>query len=64
MKVSEMYQDIIGKTVREAEAMYPAHTIRIAERDGESLMLTMEFRFNRINVGLTGEIITKVFDVG
>jgi len=51
---------LIGKSLDKAKEMaeFSEYTIRVVEKDGESLLCTMDLRFNRINVKVSNNIIT------
>ncbi len=56
-------KEYVGKTLEEATkyATDGGFTIRIAEKDGTSFMLTMDFRTDRINFRVKNGLITGVF---
>jgi len=51
---------LIGKSLDKAKEMaeFSEYIIRVVEKDGESLLCTMDLRFNRINVKVSNNIIT------
>lgn len=58
-------QSVIGKTEEEARAMAGnTYRIRVSERDGEHLMLTMDYNLRRLNVCVNNGIITSVHKWG
>lgn len=54
----------LSEFTTEAEAL--GAEVRVVERDGESLAVTMDLRPNRVNVAVEGpdEIVTRIVDVG
>lgn len=56
---------LVGMNVDEAEKMAQnsGFIVRVIERDGESFMITMDYRTNRVDVKVTNDIITD-FSVG
>jgi hypothetical protein len=54
--------ELVGKTVKEAEAVASQHacTVRVTERDGEPLPATMDLRGDRIDVTVVDGKITAV----
>jgi len=56
--------DFVGKTVQEATPIAAGNgcSVRVVKKDGESLIITMDFSFNRINVEVEGpdELITAI----
>jgi hypothetical protein len=54
---------LIGMNVVEAEALAKSKGFisRITERDGESFIVTMDYRTNRVNLIVENDIITKTF---
>lgn len=57
------HRDYVGKTLEEATqfAKSGGFEVRIVERDGNSFMLTMDYKNNRINFRVKGDIVTDVF---
>lgn len=54
-------QSVIGKTEEEARALAGnTFRIRVAERDGEPLILTMDYSPQRLNVKVNNGVITGV----
>ena len=55
--------NVLGCTKAEASAIAETVncTIRVAEIDGESLMLTRDFRPDRLNVGITAGRVTTTY---
>jgi hypothetical protein len=54
----------LSEFTTQAEAL--GAEVRVVERDGESLAVTMDLRPNRVNVAVEGpdEIVTRIVDVG
>ncbi len=52
---------LIGKTEKEGIEIAKSHgyTVRLIKKDGESFVVTMDFRFDRINIEVENDIITK-----
>lgn len=50
----------------EAEAVALGAEVRVVERDGEPLAVTMDLRTNRVNVAVEGpdEVVTRIVNVG
>ena len=57
----EFAATLLGMNVVEAEALAKSQGFmsRIVERDGESFMITMDYRTNRVNLIVENDIITK-----
>ena len=57
---------LAGLTEAEATAVAEANgwTMRVVELDGESLPVTMDFQFNRVNVAVTGGVVTAATSIG
>jgi hypothetical protein len=57
---------LIGKTLEEGKAYAESIgcTLRVTKKDGEGMMVTMDFRPNRINVAIVNNIITEVLNMG
>jgi len=71
--VAMKVEDLVGKTIKEAteiidRVMNPAGnivtTIRETEIDGEGMMVTMDFRDDRVNVATANGVITKIMNCG
>lgn len=58
--------EIIGMTLEEANEYLKVrqHFARVARKDGEDLILVMNFITNRINVAIEKGRITEVIDIG
>ena len=58
--------EIIGKTVAEARQLLESrgHTLRVAVEDGQSLMLTMDYRPLRANVTVVKGVVTAFNKMG
>lgn len=59
-------QQVIGKTVEEAKQLGDQHgfLVRTSKKDGESLMLTMDYRPTRLNVETINNRVTAVHKWG
>jgi hypothetical protein len=57
------HRDYIGKSLTEATeyAKSGGFEVRIVEKDGQSFMMTMDYKNNRINFRVKGDIVTDVF---
>jgi hypothetical protein len=57
------HKDYIGKSLTEATeyAISGGYEVRIVEKDGHSFMITMDYKNNRINFRVKGDIVTDVF---
>lgn len=55
-------EEYVGKTIQEAEqyAKDGGFITRIIEIDGVSLMVTMDFKTNRVNFRVSGGYVTDV----
>lgn len=56
-------RQLVGMTERAANACGAVNgwTVRVAERDGEPLMLTKDYRRDRVNLTVVGERVTAVY---
>ncbi|HEY5663575.1 MAG TPA: hypothetical protein VIS05_06030 [Ilumatobacter sp.] len=56
----------VGTTLTEftAEAETFGASVRVVERDGVALEATADFQFNRVNVAVTGDVVTEIVSVG
>ena len=54
---------LIGMNIDEVETLAASKGFitRIVERDGESFIVTMDYRTNRVNLTVEKDIVTKVF---
>ena len=57
---------LVGKTLEEGKVYAESQgcTIRVTSKDGEGMMVTMDFRPNRINVSIVKNVITGVGKMG
>lgn len=53
---------LIGKTVEEArqELEPKGNTVRVVSKDGQPMMVTMDYRENRLNVEIVDNKIVKI----
>jgi hypothetical protein len=52
---------LVGKTVEEASALLGGAKVRVVEKDGEGLMVTMDYNPDRVNVAVAhGKIVRFV----
>lgn len=60
------FEGLVGMTLEEATAKVEpiGAEIRVIRRDGEDLAATMDYRSNRLNVAVSGDVITDVISVG
>jgi hypothetical protein len=63
IKFDDEFDDLIGKTFEEAKALYPERTFRVVAKDGIHYAVTMDFRFDRTNLTIVNDKITKA-DIG
>lgn len=61
-------EEMTGMNLSEASqfAQSKNYTVRVMEKDGESLMGTMDLNPNRINVAVEGEneVVTRIMSIG
>ena len=59
-------ESAIGSTLAEFEERAEAlgASVRVAEQDGVSLALTMDYSSTRVNVAVEGDTVTRIIDVG
>jgi hypothetical protein len=57
-------EEIIGATISEAQELMTENTIRVSVRDGEHLVLTCDYRSDRINVETQDDTIVKITGIG
>lgn len=57
---------VVGVTEDEAAKLLaePGWEMRVVERDGESLAVTMDLRMNRVNVAVVDGVVTAVVSIG
>lgn len=60
----ELYPDLKGLTMIEAQKHLPNFTIRCVTEDGKHLLVTQDLHFDRINVELRNGVIQKVIGLG
>lgn len=53
------YDDLIGKTFKEAMVLYPDMQLIVVKEDGLNYAITMDFRFDRLNLDLEDGLIIK-----
>lgn len=63
-ELSYLKTNIIGKTIDEAKSMCKKCLVRETTRDGKPLMVTMDYRSERINVSIQQGIIKSVINTG
>ncbi len=58
--------DIIGKKLEDAQefAKTKSLTIRVVQKDGKHLIITSDYRSNRVNVAIFNNKIANIVSVG
>ena len=61
-RTQSIANQMIGMTIDEATSLAEGSQliVRIVEQDGESFMVTMDFRTNRVNLVIENGVVTRV----
>lgn len=64
-KIAEI-NDIVGKKLEDAQefAKTKSLTIRVVQKDGKHLIITSDYRSNRVNVAIFNNKIANIVSVG
>ena len=66
MKISYEELNLVGLKEKKAKKLSnkAGWHIRVTERDGYPIVITRDYRTDRINVSVDQEIVTEVFGIG
>lgn len=64
---NEEFQKAIGMNIEDAADYFKTlgyDRTRVVVKNGEPVIITMEYRMNRINVAIDGDKVTELIDIG